>query len=109
MKKDLKNPMFGKTHSDVTKELMRQSKLGKKHSEKTKTLMSSSRGTLIYVYELNQTFDLIATFVSIRKAAQFLNTSHSTISRCIELGKLYKKKYKFSLSPLFSKSDDNLK
>jgi group I intron endonuclease len=99
MKMDSKNPMFGKTHSDATKELIRQSRLGKTHCEETKTLMSSSRGSLIYIYELNETFDFIATFVSIRKAAQFLNTSHSTISWCIKSGKFeffkiffYKKK-----------------
>jgi hypothetical protein len=71
--------------------------------------MALSKGSLIYVYELNssQEFDFIATFISIRKAAQFLNTSHSTISRCIDLGKLYKNKYKFSLSSLHPSEFNN--
>jgi hypothetical protein len=84
-----KNSMYGKFHSDKTKELMRQNKLGKIHSEETKMLMSLKKGSLVYVYELNsiQEFDLVSTFISIRKAAEFLNTSHSMISRCIKLEK----------------------
>lgn len=45
------NPMFGKTHSEKTKELMRQKALGRKHSEDTKLLMSSKRGSSVNIYE----------------------------------------------------------
>ena len=43
------NPMFGKTHSEKTKELMRQKALGRKHSEDTKLLIRSKRVILSFM------------------------------------------------------------
>ena len=41
------NPLYGKSHSEETKELMRQKTLGRKHSEETKLLMSSKMVILL--------------------------------------------------------------
>jgi group I intron endonuclease len=45
------NPLFGKLHSEYTKNLIRQKALGRKHSLETKTLMASKRGFSIDVFE----------------------------------------------------------
>jgi len=45
------NPLYGKSHSEETKELMRQKALGRKYSEETKLLMSSKRGNPVNIYE----------------------------------------------------------
>ena len=41
-------------------------------------------------------FIIIGSFVSVRKAAQFLDISASTVTRYMQSGKLFKDKYKFS-------------
>ena len=93
-----KTPNFGKTHSDKTKELIRQRALGIIVSEKTKELMSKKHGNPINLYEKDSTgkFSLIGNFVSIRKAAKFLDISAGTVTRYMQSGKLFKDKYKFS-------------
>lgn len=57
------NPMFGKNHSDETREKIRQSRLGKKTSEQTKIKLSqirtgdkNSRCVPVYCPELNEIF-----------------------------------------------------
>lgn len=60
------NPLYGKSHSEESKELMRQKALGRKYSEKTKLLMSSKRGNPVNIYEkcTLEGFKLIGSFVS---------------------------------------------
>ena len=101
-KKTENNPLFGKTHSEETRELMRQKALGRRHSEETLLKMSSSRGHLVYIYEKCDTegFKLIGSFISIRKAAIYLNIGHSTINSYIKNGGVFKNKYKFSYATL---------
>ena len=49
------NPLYGKSHSEETKELMREKALGRKYSEETKLLMRSlrlpKRGNPVNIYE----------------------------------------------------------
>jgi group I intron endonuclease len=92
------NPLFGKTHSDKSKELMRQKALGRKHSEETLLKMSSSKGYPVYIYEKcdSEGFKLIGSFVSIRRAAKFLEISGNTVRLYINSGKIFKDRYKFS-------------
>jgi group I intron endonuclease len=95
------NPLFGKTHSLValpTKELMRQKALGRKHSEETLLKMSTSRGHLVYIHEKcdSEGFKLIGSFVSIRKAAKFLDISANTVRLYINSGEIFKDRYKFT-------------
>ena len=97
------NPLFGKTHSpcggsETTKELMRQKALGRKHSEETILKMSASRGYLVHINEKcdDKGFKLIGSFVSIRRAAKFLEISSSTIRLYINSGKIFKDRYKFT-------------
>jgi group I intron endonuclease len=96
------NPLFGKTHSDKTKELMRQKALGRKHYEETLLKFSSSRGYPVYIYEKcdSEGFKLIGSFVSIRRAAKFLEISSNTVRLYINSGNIFKDRYKFSSSAL---------
>jgi len=90
------NPLFGKDHSEETKELMRQKALGRKHSEETKLLMSTKRGIITEVYEKSEIgFKLIGSFTSARQAAKFLGISASTINKYLKSGEILKNKYKF--------------
>ena len=60
------NPLYGKSHSEETKELMREKALGRKYSEETKLLMSSKRGNPVNIYEKcsSEGYELIGSFVS---------------------------------------------
>lgn len=93
-----KNLIFGRTLSEKTKELIRQRVLGRIHSEETKALISLKHWNPVNLYEKNSTgeFSLIGSFVSVRKAAKFLDISAGTVTRYMQSGKLFKDKYKFS-------------
>nr|YP_009568374.1 GIY-YIG endonuclease [Orbilia oligospora]QBL02005.1 GIY-YIG endonuclease [Orbilia oligospora]QID02758.1 GIY-YIG type homing endonuclease [Orbilia oligospora]QID02826.1 hypothetical protein [Orbilia oligospora] len=92
------NPLFGKTHNEKTKELIRQKALGRIHSEETLLKMSTSKGYPVNIYEKcdSQGFKLIGSFVSIRRAAKFLEISGSTVKKYINSGEIFKERYKFS-------------
>ena len=47
------NPMFGKSHTEQTKDLMSKARLGKILGSKTKEAISISNGTPIYLYAEN--------------------------------------------------------
>jgi group I intron endonuclease len=92
------NPFFGKAHKEETKELMRQAALGRKHSDETLLKMSIVRGNPVNIYEKcsNEGWKLIGSFVSTRRAANFLDISHSTVRRYMNSGEIFKDRYKFS-------------
>jgi group I intron endonuclease len=92
------NPLFGKTHSEETKQLIKQKALGRKHSEDTKLKMSAVRGNPINIYEkcYSEGFKWIGNFVSARRAGKFLGISGSTILKYKNSGKIFKDRYKFS-------------
>jgi|SRR3954470_18953892 group I intron endonuclease len=94
------NPLFGKVHSEETKELMRQKALGRKHSEYTKLLMSTKHGNSVDIYEKYDSsgFKLIGSFVSARRAGKFLDISGSTVVKYMKSGEIFKDRYKFSAS-----------
>jgi len=77
------NPLFGKTHSAYSKELIRQKALKRIVSEDTKLKMSAIYGYSINIYEKFSSgkFNLIGNFVSIRKVDKFLGISPSTITK----------------------------
>jgi group I intron endonuclease len=95
-----KNPMYGKTHNKNTIKLMRQKALGRVHSDETKLKMSVIRGNPVIIYEKCSLaldgFTLIGSFVSARRASKFLGISHSTVSKYMYSGEIYKERYKFS-------------
>nr|YP_009722256.1 hypothetical protein [Morchella importuna]QGN66658.1 hypothetical protein [Morchella importuna] len=92
-----KNHNFGRTLSEETKELIRLRAQGRIHSEETKALISQKHGNPVNIYEkVSGEFSLIGSFVSKRKAAQFLEISAGTVTRYMQSGKLFKDKYKFS-------------
>lgn len=92
------NPLYGKSHSDEAKELIRQKALGRKYSEETKLLMSSKRGNPVNIYEkcTSEGFKLIGSFVSARRAGKFLGIRGSTILTYMKSGTVFKDRYKFS-------------
>ena len=73
-------------------------RLGKEHSDSTKDLMSKIKGIPVYLYEKNSdgVLNLIGTFVSARKTAEFLNISSNTVNIYLKSGKIFKDKYLFS-------------
>ena len=92
------NPLFGKTHSKDTIELMRQKALDRIHSEETKLKMSAVRGNPVNIYEKcsSEGFKLIGSFVSARRAGKFLDISGNTVTRFMNSGDIFKERYKFS-------------
>lgn len=102
---------LGKIHTEESKELMRKKALalrslaselgcgaGRKHTEETLLKMSAVRGYSVNIYEKCDTegFKLIGSFVSIRRAAKFLDISSNSIKLYINSGKIFKDRYKFT-------------
>lgn len=92
------NYFYGKTHSEPSKEIMRQKALDRKHSIETKDKMSKAHGNPVYVYEKTdlEGFKLIGSFVSARRAAKFLDMSGTTVIKYMKSGEVFKNRYKFS-------------
>ena len=92
------NPLYGKEHSDCTKDKMSIKALGRKHSEDTKLKMSTVGGNPVNIYEKcsAEGFKKIGSFVSARRAAKFLEISGSTVIRYMQSGAVFKERYKFS-------------
>ena len=92
------NYFYGKTHSELTKENMRQKALDRKHSIETKDKISKAHGNPVYVYEKTdlEGFKLIGSFVSARRAAKFLDMSGTTVIKYMKSGEVFKNRYKFS-------------
>jgi len=109
------HPLFGKGHSDKTRQKMSASKLGhlvteearkkmskaktgfnnsmygKSHSEETKLRISSALSRPVFVYSL--TNSLVKEFISQKQAANWLNTSDVQIGRYVKSGKVWKGMY----------------
>lgn len=92
------NSLFGKFHSEKTKELMSQKALGRKHSDETLFKMSVAKGSSVNIYEKcdKEGFKLIGCFISVRKAANFLGISKSTVTKYKNSGEIFKDRYRFS-------------
>jgi len=92
------NPLFEKTHSENSKELMGQKALGRKHSENTKLKLSVISGNTVNIYEKfsSKGFKLIGSFVSARRAGKFLGISGTTVIKYRNSGEIFKDRYKFS-------------
>jgi group I intron endonuclease len=91
---------LGKIHTEETKELMRQKALGRKHSEETLLKMSVTRGYSVDIFEKCdlEGFKLIGSFISIRRAAKFLEISPNTVKLYINSGEIFKNRYRFCAS-----------
>jgi group I intron endonuclease len=98
MKKGQNNNFYGKTHTDETRELIRQKAIGRKHLPSTLEKMSKVKGNPVNIYEKcnSEGFKLIGNFVSARKAGLFLGISGSTIIKYMHSGEVFKDRYKFS-------------
>ncbi len=90
--------MYGKLHSEETKDLIRQKALGRKHYEETKLTTASPRGNSVNIYEKcsSDDFYLVGSFVSARRAGKFLEISGSTVVKYMKSGAIFKHRYKFS-------------
>jgi group I intron endonuclease len=107
-----KNSIFGKKHSKKILDLMRKIKTGKILSSKTRKAITIAHGISIYIYKFvacaacaacadntsndKNKFLLINKFDSIREAGRNLGISHSTITKYLKSGNLFKNTYKFS-------------
>lgn len=83
--KGRRNPMYGKKHSNYTKNLIseRQSK------------------RLVFVYEnINNKYFLVAIFPNNVKIAKWLGINKTTVGRYMKSGKLWLNKYLFKLKPI---------
>jgi hypothetical protein len=91
-------PNFNK---DSINPLVYVNALSRKHSCETKDKMSKTHGNLVNIYEKcsSKGFELIGSFVSPRKAANFLAMSGSIIIKYMQSGAIFKDKYKFSSAP----------
>lgn len=91
----------GNILSDKTEkisQLTKQNILGQICSKETKVLVGKKHVNPIYVYEKDSgEFSLIGNFVSIRKAANFLDISPGTVTRYVQSGKIFKDRYRFSI------------
>jgi group I intron endonuclease len=77
-KKGALNPNFGKEFS----------------ADHCAKISTARGGSSIFVYDANKT--LVNSFISARKAAEFFNCSHITISNYIKSGKLFQNKWTLS-------------
>ena len=98
MRKAQDNYFYGKTHTDESKELIRQKATGRKHLPSTLEKMSKIKGNPVNIYEKcdSEGFKFIGNFISARKAAIFLGISGSTIIKYMHSGEVFKDRYKFS-------------
>lgn len=95
------HPMFGKIHSAGTKAKMSVAKVGESHHmfgkllpAETKTKISITKGTAIYVYDIDGL--LVDSFSSVRNTAEFFDCHHQTIMRYVNKDKLLKNKWKLT-------------
>jgi hypothetical protein len=72
--------------------------LNKTHSAETLTKMSATKGTAIYVYDVQDL--LINTFNSARKAGIYFECFKNTILKYVRNGQIFKEQWKLSLSVL---------
>jgi len=86
-----KNHMFGKVHSAETLTKMSEAHKGKSHTAETKTKMSITKGTVIFVYDTQNSLD--NNFSSAKKAAKFFGCSPNTILSYTKNGKLFQEKW----------------
>lgn len=93
-----KNPLFEKTHSENSIELMRPKVLSRKQFEDTKLKLNVVSGNPVNIYEKfsSKGFNLIGSFVSVRRAGKFLGISGSTVIKYMNSGEIFKDRYKFS-------------
>jgi len=72
---------------------------GKKHTDQTKQIMSIAKGgSLIFLYSLD--LEELKTFSSSRAAAEHFNCCNKTIMRYARSNKIFKDKYILSLKGL---------
>lgn len=98
------HPMFGKTHTEEAKNLIR--KLGKKnpmfgktHTEATKNLISKNMKKYPFgvgIYDLNH--NLIKNFNNNAAMARYLNISKTTVGKYIKTGKIFNGLYYFKIN-----------
>lgn len=80
----------GFMHSEATKELQRASRLGVVLSEDTKLKMSVANVKSTSVVVINNQTGEVSEFLTMRKAAEFLGTSHSQVISYINSKKLFR-------------------
>ena len=77
-----KNPMYGKHHSDTTKEILRKQKLGKKASPELRQKLSDASTNKKKVLQINALGEVVNSFNSIKEAALAVNAHGTNIVQC---------------------------
>lgn len=98
------HPMYGKSHTiEVRKLISKPGELnpmfGKKHSEASKDAISSKMSKHpngVGIYDLNE--NLISKFKNNAKLAEHLNISRVTAGKYLNSGIIYKKIYRFKIN-----------
>ncbi len=101
---------LGRLHSEETKAKIAAKFLGRKHTDQARAKMkgrvvsdetlTKMRATTIYVYP-SDSFTLVYTFASARKAAKFFDSHHNKITSHAQSGKLFKTQWILSMRPLY--------
>lgn len=80
---------FGFKHSEVTIKIMRLAKLGSKHSEFTKFKIAANNAKAKPVIVTNNKTGEVKSFISIRKAAKFINIHYSYVAKILKTHEIY--------------------
>ncbi len=103
-KNKINHPMYGKTHTEEAKNLIRKfgeknPMFGKKHTETTKVLISRNMKKYPFgvgLYDLNH--DLIKKYNNNAAMARDLNISRTTMGKYIKTGKVFNNLYYFKIN-----------
>jgi len=92
----INHPMFGKSHSSKTRDLIsKPGKLNpmfcKHHTNESQNLISDKRSTSVTLYDINNIY--ILTFKNNIMLSKYLNCHKTTIGRYLKSGKLFKGAY----------------
>jgi len=100
---------LGRAHSEETKAKIAAKGLGRKHTDQARAKMkgrvasdetlAKMRSIIIYVYS-SDSFTLVYTFASARKAAKMFDSHHNKITNHAQSGKLFKNQWILSMKPL---------
>lgn len=105
-KDKLRDMQLGRKHSDETKALISQSSagtnngfFGAKHTAETLLAMSKAKSTgMVYVYNLH--WDLLLVMTSTKMVTKFMNVNFSTVVSLMESGDLFRGGWYFTRLPI---------
>ena len=76
------NPMYGKKHSEETRQKIREKALGRKFTAEQRKKFSDASKTKRKVVQLDKKGNVVNTFLSVREAADSVNLANTNIVFC---------------------------